>query len=70
MSRKKRQKLRALKQPKKQKQDRGARVDERLKEIQKYSPDVDVALVRENESKVDRWWRIRPKYKDAEVKSR
>ena len=63
-------KEKALKQPKKAKQEKGPRVDERLKEIQKFSPDVDVSLVRENESKVDRWWKTRPRYKDPEVKSR
>ncbi|MEK6874894.1 MAG: hypothetical protein AABX52_04050 [Nanoarchaeota archaeon] len=70
MSRKKRQKERALKQPKKQKQERGPRVDERLKEIMKFTPDVDVNLVRENENKVERWWRTRPRWKDPEVHSR
>lgn len=70
MSRKKRQKLKALKAPKKQKQERGAKVDERVKEVLKYTPEVDVNLVRENESKIDRWWRVRPKYDEPEVKSR
>ena len=63
-------KEKALKQPKKGKQEKGSRVDERLKEVMKFVPDVDIALVRDNESRVERWWKTRPKYKDPEVKSR
>ena len=63
-------KLKALKQPKKQKQDRSIRVDERLKEVQKIVSEADVNEVRDNESRVERFWKTRPRWKEPEVRSR